>query len=45
MKWLPPIVVHSVLPAGIEGFNNISDDEIRRYAEQYREFLEGYAIT
>jgi glutathione-regulated potassium-efflux system ancillary protein KefG len=45
MKWLPPFVVHSVLPVGIEGFKNISDDEIRNYAEKYREYLDGYAIA
>ncbi len=39
MKWLPPIVVHSVLPKGIEGFKNISDDEIKKHAKDYREFL------
>lgn len=44
MKWLPPIIVHSVLPAGIEGFKNLSNDEIKWHAEEYRKFLEEYSI-
>lgn len=45
MKWLPPLIIHSVLPSGIEGFKNISDDEIRGYAEKYRDFLDGYSFA
>jgi len=44
MKWLPPIVVHSVLPEGIVGFKSISDDDIRKHAEKYRKFLKEYTI-
>ncbi len=44
MKWLPPIVVHSVLPEGIEGFKNLSNDDIRHRAEQYRVFLQEYTM-
>ncbi len=44
MKWLPPRVIHSVLPAGIGGFKNVSDDDIREYAKDYKEYLEGYTI-
>ncbi len=44
MKWLSPIVVHSVLPPGIEGYKSISDDDIREYAEEYRKFLEGFTL-
>ncbi|SHO53768.1 NAD(P)H-dependent oxidoreductase [Desulfopila aestuarii] len=44
MKWLPPLIVHSVLPEGIEGFKNITNDEIRKYAEEYKSFLDQYTI-
>jgi len=44
MKWLPPFVVHGVLPAGIEGFRNITDDELRERAGEYRRFLESYEV-
>jgi glutathione-regulated potassium-efflux system ancillary protein KefG len=44
MKWLPPFVLHSVLPAGIEGFKNISDDEIRNYADKLRDLLDSYTF-
>ncbi len=44
MTWIPPFVVHSVLPPGIEGFKSVSDDEIREYAKKYRELLEGYSL-
>lgn len=44
MKWLSPIVIHSVLPPGIEGFKNISDADLAKQADEYREFLEGYKL-
>lgn len=44
MKWLPPIVIHSVLPPGIEGFKNICDDDLMKRADEYKKFLEGYAL-
>lgn len=44
MKWLPPFVVHSVLPEGIEGFKNISNDDIQQYARAYRALLDGYVM-
>ncbi len=44
MKWLTPLVLHSVLPKGIEGFKNISNDDIQLHANQYREFLAGYVM-
>jgi glutathione-regulated potassium-efflux system ancillary protein KefG len=44
MKWLPPIVVHSVLPEGIEGFKNVTDDEIREAGRGYRQFLKEYTL-
>jgi len=45
MKWLPPIVVHSVLPPGIAGFKSISDEDLRQQAEEYRGFLESYTLN
>jgi glutathione-regulated potassium-efflux system ancillary protein KefG len=44
MKWLSPIVVHSILPEGISGYKSISDAEIEKYAARYRQFLESYEI-
>ncbi|MBF0425971.1 MAG: NAD(P)H-dependent oxidoreductase [Magnetococcales bacterium] len=41
MSWLPPFVVHGVLPPGIEGFRNISDEELHRRGEAYRQLLAG----
>jgi glutathione-regulated potassium-efflux system ancillary protein KefG len=43
-KWLPPIVIHGVLPAGIEGFKNISNSELIERAKEYRRFLEDYQM-
>lgn len=39
MVWLSPFVVHSVLPDGIAGFKNISEDELKGKAEEYRALL------
>ena len=44
MKWLTPVVVNSVLPSGITGFKNLSDDDIKKCAEEYREFLKQYTM-
>ena len=44
MKWLTPVVVNSVLPSGITGFKNLSDDDIKKCAEEYKEFLKQYMI-
>ena len=44
MKWLPPIVLHSVLPPGVSGFKSISDEEIEKHAEEFRAFLESYEL-
>ena len=41
MTWLPPFVVHSVLPAGIAGFKNISEAELAERAAAYRDLLAG----
>jgi glutathione-regulated potassium-efflux system ancillary protein KefG len=43
MKWLPPFVVHSVLPSGIVGYKNISDTELQQHATDYRTQLEEYS--
>ena len=42
MTWLPPFVMHSVLPPGIAGFRNITDEDISAHGLQVREFLETY---
>ncbi|MCP4573456.1 MAG: hypothetical protein GY838_13955 [bacterium] len=41
MAWLPPIVVHGVLPEGIAGHKNITDEELAARAVEYRELLDG----
>jgi glutathione-regulated potassium-efflux system ancillary protein KefG len=43
-KWLPPFIVHGVLPAGIEGYKNISDSELLECGKEYHRLLEGYEI-
>ena len=40
MRWLPPFIVHSVLPEGIGGFKNITETELREAAAAYRTQLE-----
>lgn len=42
MTWLPPFVVHSVLPVTMGG---ISDEELVRRAEEYRSLLDGVIIS
>ncbi|CAK8715160.1 Glutathione-regulated potassium-efflux system ancillary protein KefG [Candidatus Electronema halotolerans] len=44
MTWLPPFVIHSVLPPGIAGFKNISDEELGQRAEVYRTFLDSVTL-
>ncbi|MBF0419502.1 MAG: NAD(P)H-dependent oxidoreductase [Magnetococcales bacterium] len=39
MKWLPPFVVHGVLPPGIEGHRNISEDELTEKGKELRSLL------
>jgi glutathione-regulated potassium-efflux system ancillary protein KefG len=39
MQWLPPFVVHSVLPPGIAGFTSITDSDLRDKAMQLKERL------
>jgi len=39
--WLPPFVVHSVLPVSMQG---ISDDELGRRAEEYRVLLDSVTV-
>lgn len=39
MTWLPPLVMHSVLPPGISGFHNVSDEEIVQHGQRFRDFL------
>lgn len=39
MIWLPPLVMHSVLPPGITGFRNIKDDEIVAHGHLARNFI------
>ena len=41
MIWLPPFVVHSVLPVKMGG---ISDEELGRRAEEYRTFLDSVTL-
>lgn len=43
MKWLPPVVVHSVLPPGIANFKNISEAELQQCAVAYQTQLEEYS--
>jgi glutathione-regulated potassium-efflux system ancillary protein KefG len=43
MKWLPPYVVHSVLPKGVAGFKNISEKELLDSAVLYRAELKKHA--
>lgn len=42
--WHPPFVVHSVLPAGIDGYKNLSDDELDERVEAYKVYLQGIKI-
>lgn len=42
MTWLPPFVVHSVLPVTMGGS---SDEELARRAEEYRVLLDGIVIA
>jgi glutathione-regulated potassium-efflux system ancillary protein KefG len=42
MTWLPPFVMHSVLPPGIAGFRNVTDDEIAAHGRAIRDYLAGY---
>lgn len=42
MTWLPPLVMHSVLPPGISGFRNVSDEDIVQHGQRFREFLVNY---
>jgi hypothetical protein len=42
MVWLPPFVMHSVLPPGIEGFRNVTDDDIAVHGRTLRDHLAGY---
>lgn len=42
MTWLPPLVMHGVLPPGIAGFGNVSDDEIIEHGRRVRSFLAEY---
>jgi glutathione-regulated potassium-efflux system ancillary protein KefG len=44
MKWLTPMVIHSVLPEGIEGYKNVSNEEITTFANKYRKFLYEYVV-
>lgn len=43
MTWLPPLVMHSVLPLGVSGFRNVSDEDIVQHDQRFREFLVSYA--
>ena len=40
MTWLPPFVVHGVLPEGIAGYKSITDEELTGKAREYRTLLE-----
>jgi glutathione-regulated potassium-efflux system ancillary protein KefG len=42
MTWLPPFVVHSILPVTMGG---ISDEELVQRAEEYRSLLDGVIIS
>lgn len=42
MTWLPPFVMHSVLPPGITGFHNVGDEEIIEHGRRVRAFLAEY---
>lgn len=44
MTWLPPFVVHGVLPEGIAGYKNITDEELAAKAHEYRTLLEGLEV-
>ncbi|MBF0420982.1 MAG: NAD(P)H-dependent oxidoreductase [Magnetococcales bacterium] len=39
MRWLPPFVVHGILPPGIEGYRNISEDELAENGKNLRSHL------
>lgn len=43
MTWLPPLVMHSVLPPGFSGFRNVSEEDIVQHGQRLREFLVSYA--
>ena len=43
MTWLPPFVMHSVLPPGIGGFRDTSDEDISAHGMLIRDFLNSYA--
>ena len=36
MTWIAPCIVHSVLPAGISGYKNVSTEELAQYADEYQ---------
>ncbi|MER2520983.1 MAG: NAD(P)H-dependent oxidoreductase [Bdellovibrionales bacterium] len=42
MIWLPPFVAHSVLPEGIAGVKNVTEEELRNKAAEYRNLLESF---
>ncbi|MBF0542370.1 MAG: NAD(P)H-dependent oxidoreductase [Nitrospirae bacterium] len=44
LKWLPPFIIHGVLPPGIVGYKIISDPEIIELAKDYRKFIEDYQM-
>lgn len=41
LTWLPPFVVHNVLPVSMNG---ISDEELDRRTEEYRVLLDGFTV-
>jgi putative NADPH-quinone reductase len=42
MTWLPPFVMHSVLPPGIVGFRDITDGDITAHGRAIRDYLAAY---
>lgn len=42
MTWLPPFVMHSVLPPGIVGVRDITDGDISAHGRAIRDYLAAY---
>ena len=44
MSWLEPLLFYGVLTLEVEGFTNISDEDLATHAQKYRGFLENYSL-
>ena len=44
LKWLPPLVIYSVLPEGSESYFNVTNEEISNFANTYKKYLDEYTM-